>query len=112
MKVMKFLKLTGSDYTEFRQNLDGARHRLKKAAWDMAPVGRCRLVGPNGRAIAFVNGDPGELEDQPEQAEKNQEVSDHQMAVELDVMKRMKNSGHMTTAPHPKNCKCRWWPGK
>lgn len=108
---MKFLKLIGADYTEFRQNIEGARHRIKKAAWDMAPVGRCRIVGPNGRVVAFVNGDPGEAVDETQRA-ADELVSEQQMAIELDVIKRMKNSGHVTAAPHPKNCKCKLWPGK
>lgn len=108
---MKFLKLIGTDYSEFRQNIGGARHRIKKAAWEMHPVGRCRIVGPNGRVVAFVNGDPGEAADES-QAAADVVVSETQMAVELDVMKRIKNSGHLTAAPHPKNCKCKLWPGK
>lgn len=109
---MKFIKLVGTDYTEFRQNLHHARHRIKKAAWDMAPVGRCRIIGPNGRVVAHVNGDPGETPEGSGITEEGATVSEAVMAIELDTMKRLKNSGHMQQAPHPKNCKCRWWPGK
>jgi hypothetical protein len=103
---MKTIKLLRNDYTRFMTNREGARHELKKSAFDLH--GPVRLASPGGRFVAIVRTDPG---DAPEKSEETEEhVSTDTMAAQLQSMKRMKNSGLVGHAPSPKGCKCAAWP--
>ena len=105
---MKFHRLVGADYTAYMKNMNGDRHRIQKALWDLYGV-PFRVTNPSNRFIGIVRADPGEPPGDVIETEA-ESVDDDVMEAQAANIRRMKNSGHVSAAPSPKSCKCKEWP--
>lgn len=107
---MKTIRLRGEDYTRYMQNLNNARHEIKKSYFD--EFGPVRFTSPSGRFIAVVRSDPGEMDAQSsvETSSESETVSEATMDAQAKSIKRQRNSGLMQRAPKPRACKCKDWP--
>jgi hypothetical protein len=114
---MKIIRLRGKDFTDFMQNRDGVRARMKKMYFD--EHGPCRLDRPNGHIMCVVAKDPGlatPSEHQPVQVENDDgsfsevKPDGEGLDAKVEAQKRMRNSGHLKNVPSPKACNCLKWP--